>query len=156
MEDSKYDGLFTTDKNMIQTVIESSPYSEEIDSKVILNINKQLQKMFTNYEAYTSLVPTSPSTVPCSTRLRHSDEVGSYVPEPNYSDITNYGEFDMIVKYHNIFYKNKKIMSIMKKKTRKLEDHRLLVEWIDSHLLVDIYNMDNYTEDPVGTAEDYV
>jgi hypothetical protein len=65
----------------------------------------------------------------------------------------------------------------MKKKTRKLvflhdvpenlsgptilsgpslEDHRLLVEWIDSHLLADIYNMDNYPEDPVGTAEDYV
>jgi hypothetical protein len=33
MEDSKYDGLFTTDKNLIQTVIESSPYSEEIDPK---------------------------------------------------------------------------------------------------------------------------
>lgn len=136
MEDSKYDGLFTTDKNLIQTVIDSSPYSEEIDPKVILNINKQLQKMFTNYNSNTDKL--------------------IYVPEPNYSDITNGEEFDMIVKYHNIFYKNKKIMSIMKKKNRKLEDHRLLVEWIDSHLLADIYNMDNYPEDPVGTAEDYV
>jgi hypothetical protein len=38
----KYDELFTTDKNLIQTVIESSPDSEEIEPKVILNINKQL------------------------------------------------------------------------------------------------------------------
>lgn len=89
IENSKYDGLFTTDKNLIKTVIESSSYSEEIepnsyerkslsgvsccrlsapDPKVILNINKPL--------------------------------ILSSYPK-SYTHIVNDEEYDMLVKYIN-------------------------------------------------------
>jgi hypothetical protein len=123
MEDSKYDGLFTTDKNLIQTVIESSPYSEEIDPKVILNINKQL--------------------------------ILSSYPK-SYGDITTYQEFYMLVKYLNIFFNYKKVTRILKKTNRKVEDDRFLIEWADLHLISHKYSEEDFPEDPVGSAEDYV
>ncbi len=150
MENSKYDGLFTTDKNLIQTVIESSPYSEEIDPKVILNINKQLI-LDRKPDVRRTVDWRDDGGDPTSSGRRAS----SSYPE-SYTHITNDAEFDMLVKYHNIFYKNKKIKSILKKKTRNVEDFRFVVQWVDLHLLGNRYIEEDFPDDPVGTAEDYV
>jgi hypothetical protein len=64
--------LFTTDISMIQTIIESSNYANEIDPIVILDINKHVAITLDKYNTY----------------VQSKSSSTEYVSPPNYGNIS--------------------------------------------------------------------
>lgn len=88
----EWNDLFTTDKNQIQSTIQSSEYNESIDDEVIRSVNKYL---------------VSESKI--ASFLQY---LGDLPPE----------SFDMLIKYLNIYHQNRKINQLMRsKRTDDLE-----------------------------------
>lgn len=160
----RYDDLFITDKSEIEKIIQEAKL--EIDSTIIVTVNKIITKEFTlpissNEDNITDIIDQNCCIyfLSCFYHNKPTVHVTRTQPQKKNTTIEDHHkvmfnlilflqslcteDLIMIAKYHNLYFKNFTFTKVLQKEKLVLEQHLTLINWVYDHICIYLYHQ-NY------------